>query len=53
MYHWCGVCTKVQPGPHQIVGTVDGTDVFSLFCHPQLEPDPYFTARYAGAVGIK
>ena len=37
---------EVQPGPHQIIGTVDGTDVFA---------GPYITAtcRYAGAMGIK
>ena len=30
--------------------TVDGMDVFALFYHPQPKPDPYFTARYAGAM---
>ena len=25
---------EVQPGPHQIFGTVNGTDVFALFATP-------------------
>ena len=25
---------KVQPGSHKVIGTVDETDVFALFCHP-------------------
>ena len=32
---------KIQPGPHQVFGTVNGTDVFRPFCHPPLKPGPY------------
>ena len=24
---------EIQPGPHHVFGTVNGTDVFALFCH--------------------
>ena len=38
---------KVQPGPHQVDWC------FCPFLPPQPKPDPYSTARYAGAMGIK
>ena len=35
-------CPEVQPGPHQIFGTVDGTEVFSSSLSTQLKLSPYF-----------
>ena len=41
-YHWCGVGTQspmwTPPISH---GTVDGTDVFALFCHPSQSQIPF------------
>ena len=35
-----------------VPGTVNGTDGFTLSLPPRLKPGPYFTARYAGTMGI-
>ena len=43
---------EVQLEPYQVLGAVNGTDGFALFAIPA-EARPYFTARYAGLMGIK
>ena len=50
---WCTLAPEVQPGPHQVISTINETDVFTPFLPPQPKPGPYFTARYVGIMGIK
>ena len=44
---------EVKPGPHQVIGTVDGTDMFFLlFYHPQAKAGPILQLRYARTMEI-